>query len=394
MLNSSQKEDSVGISDVGVSIPPFFIGAEKMAEKGQLPLEYVNGGLGLVQARIPYNTSLEELIIKAIKKINYQDVERFFVATESDYDLSKAAIAIKTINKGLKLTVLPFQLKFACLAGIQTLLLASEYVTSQGKPAIVIVADRSIYKDKKAEVTQGSGAIALRIEKNPKLVSLDFRNYGHYAEDIDDFKIPLSSAPFPKVNGPLTKPAYMKCVIKAFEDYKKKNPQLINPLERIDYILMHTPFPKMVVWTSAALWRLEKNKEKRFIELLENSLKNPIHFKQFKKLFDETRGLADFKKFFIQKVKPGLKYNSYIGNCYNASIFISLLGVLEEIKKNQDILFLGYGSGAGSLVLRGKALKDNFRSDLSLQIKNGKELTVDQYRDWRSNLVNKLRNDN
>ena len=391
MLNSSQKENSVGISDIGVSIPPFFIRAEKMAEKGQLPLEYVNGGLGLIQARIPYNTSLEELIIKAVKKINYQDVERFFVATESDYDFSKAAIAIKAINKGLKLTILPFQLKFACLAGIQTLLLALEYTMAQGKPAIVVVADRSIYKDKKAEVTQGSGAVALRIEKNPKLLSFDFKNYGQYAEDIDDFKIPIRSAPFPEVDGPLTKPSYMKCVIKAFKDYKKKNPQITSPLERIDYILMHTPFPKMVVWTSAALWRLEKNKEKKFMKLLENSLKNPIHFKQFKKLFDETRNLDDFKKFFIQKVKPGLKYNSYIGNCYNASIFISLLGALEESKKNQDILFLGYGSGAGSLVLAAKVLRNNFRSDLSLQIKNSKELSVSQYRQWKRKIIKEIR---
>lgn len=391
MLNPSQKENSVGISDIGVSIPPFFIGAEKMAEKGQLPLEYVNGGLGLIQARIPYNTSLEELIIKAVKKINYQDVERFFVATESDYDFSKAAIAIKAINKGLKLTILPFQLKFACLAGIQTLLLALEYAVAQGKPAIVVIADRSIYKDKKAEVTQGSGVVVLRIEKNPKLLAFDFKNYGQYSEDIDDFKVPIRSAPFPEVDGPLTKPAYMKCVIKAFKDYKKKNPQLTKPLEKIDYVLMHTPFPKMVVWTSAALWRLEKNKEKKFMKLLEDSLKHPSHFKQFKKLFDETRGLADFKKFFIQKVKPGLKYNSYIGNCYNASIFISLLGALEESKKNQDILFLGYGSGAGSLALTAKVLKNNFRSDLSQQIKNSKELSVSQYRQWKRRIIKEIR---
>ena len=391
MLDSSQKEDSVGISDVGVSIPPFFIGAKKMAEKSQLPLEYVNGGLGLVQARIPYNTSLEELIIKAVKKINYQDIERFFVATESDYDFSKAAIAIKAINKGLKLTFVPFQLKFACLAGIQALLLASEYAIAQQKPAIVIVADRSIYGDRKAEVTQGSGVVALRIERNPKLLALDFRNYGQYMEDIDDFKVPPSSAPFPKVDGPLTKPTYIKCVLNSFEDYKNKNPQLTNPLERIDYIVMHTPFPKMVVWASAVLWRYEKYKEKEFKNLLEKSIENPDSFKEFKKLLDETRAQPDFQEFFHQKVEPGLKYNSYIGNCYNVSIFISLLSVLEQIKKDQNLFLMGYGSGAGALTLSAKAVGQDFQSDLNQQIKNGKELTVDQYRNWKSNLVTKLR---
>lgn len=393
MLDSSQKEDSVGISDVGVSIPPFFIGAEKMAEKSQLPLEYVNGGLGLVQARIPYKVSLQDLIIEAVRKIDYKDVERFIVATESDYDFSKAAMAIKAINKGLKLTFVPFQLKFACLAGIQALLLAAEYAIAQLKPAIVIVADRSIYGNKKAEVTQGSGVVALRIEKNPKLLALDFRNYGQYIEDIDDFKVPLSSAPFPKVDGPLTKPAYIKCVFNSFEDYKKKNPQLRPVLEKVNYIVMHTPFPKMVVWASAVLWRYEKYKEKEFKNLLEKSIEHPNSFSEFKKLFDETRALPDFQRFFHHKVEPGLKYNSYIGNCYNVSIFISLLSVLEQIKKDQNLFLMGYGSGAGALTLSAKAVGQHFQSDLSQQIKNGKELTVDQYRNWKVNLINKLRND-
>ncbi|KKM24823.1 hypothetical protein LCGC14_1601280, partial [marine sediment metagenome] len=83
----NRREDlAVGISEIAVSIPKWFISVEKIAEKSQLPLEYVNGGLGLIQARIPYNTSLEQLIIKALKKINHKDVDRFFIATESDYD--------------------------------------------------------------------------------------------------------------------------------------------------------------------------------------------------------------------------------------------------------------------------------------------------------------------
>ncbi|XOA43091.1 MAG: hydroxymethylglutaryl-CoA synthase [Candidatus Nealsonbacteria bacterium] len=394
ILNFSKKEPReslVGISEMGVVIPEFFIGAEKMAEEQQLSLEYVNGGLGLMQARIPYNVSLQELIIKAVQKIKYQDAERFIIATESDYDLSKAVMAIKSINKGLKLTILPFQLKFACLAGVQALLLASEYAISHNKPAIVIVADRSIYGDRKAEVTQGTGVIALRIEKNPKLLALDFRNYGQYVEDIDDFKIPVNTAPFPEVDGPLTKPAYIKCVIKAYEDYKKKNLQFKTPLEKINYIVMHTPFPKMVVWTSAALWRYEKYREKEFIKLLEESVANPSLFKKFKKLLDEIRSLSEFQKFLQQKVEPGLKYNSYIGNCYNASIFISLLPVLEQIKKNQQVFIMGYGSGSGSLTIMARAIKQGFQSDLKEQIKNGKELTVAQYREWRNNVIREIR---
>ena len=69
------------------------------------------------------------------------------------------------------------------------------------------------------------------------------------------------------------------------------------------------------------------------------------------------------------------------------------MSVLEQIKKDQRLFLIGYGSGAGALTLSAKAVGQHFQSDLNQQIKNGKELTVDQYRDWKSNLVAKLRND-
>ncbi len=383
------KTQKVGISEIAGVIPEYFIGVEKIAQERELPLEYVNGGLGLVQARIPYNVTLEELIVQALKKINYRDVDRFIFATESDYDLSKASLAIKAINN-LKLNIVPFQLKFACLSGIQALLLASEYSVSHNKPCIVIVADRSLYNDNKAEVTQGAGVVALRIERNPKLLDLDFQNYGQYVEDIDDFKIPIKTAPFPEVDGPLTKPAYIKCIIQAFLDYKVKNSFDVL-IDKIDYFVMHTPFPKMVVWTSAALWRYEKYKESEFLDLLSQCVSYPKLFQKFKKLLDEVRELPEFQEFFIKKIKPGLKYNSYIGNCYNVSIFISLMSVLEEISRGKNVCMLGYGSGSGSLAVIGQAAGDGFKSGLDSQIKNGKELSAVQYREWRENTVKKIR---
>ncbi|HDY72820.1 MAG TPA: hydroxymethylglutaryl-CoA synthase family protein [bacterium] len=383
------KTPKVGISEIAVSIPKWFISVEKIAEKSQLPLEYVNGGLGLIQARIPYNTSLEQLIIKALKKINHKDVDRFFIATESDYDISKAEIGIKTI-KNLNITVVPFQLKFACLSGVQALLLACEYAIAHDKPAVVIAADRSVYEDKKAEVTQGSGVVAMRIEQNPKLLTLDFKNVGQYSKDINDFRVPISTAPFPQVNGPLTKPAFIRCIIKAVNDYKTKNQECSSIVKTADHIVMHTPFPKMIVWASAALWHYEKYKSG--LELLKECLTNPQSFIKFKEILDRTRKALDFQTFFKQKVKSGLRYNPYIGNCYTVSVFISLISTLEQAKANQNICIIGYGGGSGSLALMGKSVNSNFQSDLIHQIKNGNELTSQQYQKWRTDTVKKIRN--
>ena len=381
----------VGISEIGVVVPDYFIGTEKISKTQNLPLSYISNGLGIIQSRISYQTSLEELISKAVKKINYKDVERFIVASESDYDLSKASIAIKSINKNLGLKTVPFQLKFACLAGVQALLSACEYAVSHNKPAIVVAADRSFYDDDKAGATQGSGVVVLRVEKNPKLLEVDFKNYGGYGEDIDDFKISIKSAPFPEVNAQLTKAAYMKCTLEALRDYKNKNfeNQLIT--ESFDYFVAHSPFPKMVLWASAALWRFENSESQGFNGLLENSINNPDSFEKIKELFDEVRGSVDFKTFFNKKIKDSLIYNPYIGNCYTASIFISLISVLEKAKEGEKICLFGYGSGSGSLVVKGVAKNSNFKSDLSDQLKSGKEITDFQYKEWRESIVRKFR---
>jgi len=385
------RKKNVGISEIGIKIPESFIRVESIAKERKLPIEYVNGGLGLRQARIPYKLSLEELVAEAVKKVNSRDVERFFVATESDYDISKAVLGVTAVNGNLNTTKVPFQIKFACLAGVQALLLASEYCTSTGKPAIVIVADRSIYGDKKAEVTQGAGAVALRIETNPRLLSLDFAKYGQYAEDIDDFRVPARKAPLPQVNGPLTKPAYIKCLVRAFEDYKLKSHKSGSLLDDIGYFALHTPFPKMVVWTAAALWGYEKSGIKKLAPLLRKSLEQPRVFDEFKKIIDKIRENQDFAVFFREKFEPALRYNPYVGNCYNVSIFLSLAAALEKAKKGEKILLMGYGSGAGSISLMTEVLKGGFNSSMLKQIKSGKEISESQYRRWKSETIRKIR---
>ena len=384
-------DSKVGISEIGVVIPDYFMGTEKISKIQNLPLSYISNGLGVIQSRISYQTSLEELISQAVKKINYKDVKRFIVASESDDDLSKASIAIKSINKNLGLKTVPFQLKFACLAGVQALLFACEYAVSHNKPAIVIAADRSFYEENKAGATQGSGVVALRIEKNPKLLEIDFKNYGEYAEDIDDFKIPIKTAPFPEVNAQLTKAAYMKCTLEALKDYKTKNFENKLITDSFNYFVAHSPFPKMVLWSSAALWRFENSENKSFNGLLEDSINNPDLFKKIKKLFDEVRNSPDFKKFFDEKIKDSLIYNAYIGNCYTASIFIALISVLEKAEEGEKVCLVGYGSGSGSLVVKGEVKSSDFKSDLSNQLKSGQEITDSQYKEWRENVIKKFR---
>lgn len=207
------KLPSIGISQIGIAVPEYFISVEELAKKRKIPSGYATKGLGVFQARIPYQTSIEKLAASALSKIKYKDVKRFYIGTESDPDASKP-LGIKILNRELGITSIPFQYKFACLSGLESLISACEYSQSnQGKPAIAIAIDRSIYGDAnpEAEITQGCAAVALRVEANPKILFLDYQNFGQYAADIDDFQVPALSFPFPIINGDLTKSSYLEC---------------------------------------------------------------------------------------------------------------------------------------------------------------------------------------
>jgi hydroxymethylglutaryl-CoA synthase len=380
----------VGISQIGVAIPRHFISLEDLTKRRHLPAGYATKGLGVFQARIPYEKSIEDLAVQALKKIDYQDVQRFYVGTESDPDLSKP-FSVRIINQKLGLTQIPFQYKFACLSGVEALISACEYtIANQGKPAVVLAVDRSIYGEKNpgAEITQGCAALGLRIEMNPKLLVLDYQNLGQFAADIDDFKVPASSFPFPEVQGELTKSAYLECQKQALEDWQKKNQKFLKKLkgksiiDAFDFFIMHTPFPKMVEWVSAVFWRHEKLKEKPHLTLT-HCIQNPELFKEYKKDLDKLRKLPEFQEFFEKKVKPGLKHNPYIGNSYTGSIFISLISILENIKKGQEIGMSGYGSGAGSICLRATSVGNGFKSDIQIQLEKGKKLSFKKYEQWR-----------
>ena len=58
-------ETKVGISQIGVAIPEHFIPAVKIAEARGISPGYATKGLGVLEARIPYGTSLEELVVEA-----------------------------------------------------------------------------------------------------------------------------------------------------------------------------------------------------------------------------------------------------------------------------------------------------------------------------------------
>lgn len=376
----------VGIVEIGVAIPRHFISAGELAEARGMAAARATEGLGLFQARVPYNISVPELAAQAIGKIRHRDATRFWFATESDSDLAKPSLAVKTLGLlNLETNVLPIQTKFACLAGVQNLEAACKHVALTKEPAVVVMADRAIYdtNDPGAEITQGCGAVVLRLEAFPR-IEVDFRRIGVYVGDINDFYVPARTFPFPVIDGPLSTVAFCYCVKMAYQDWKEKNGYTGElrhaPFSRFHFIF-HTPFPKMVAWAMAAIWAEEDCLS------VESFLENPDLLIAERRRLKQIRMSPEFRAFFEERVAPFFKYSRYVGNSYTAAVFMALAAAAEAPR---EVLLLGYGSGAGSVVM---ALQINkaIKTDLFEQIRSGNKLTIEEYKEWREKYVRGLR---
>ena len=388
----------IGISQIGIEVPRTYISVEKIANHRGMDPEKATKGLKVKRARIPYEESLPELAVRAIKKIEYRDVKTFFFATESNPDASKPEIALKTLEiLGLH-NVLCIPTTFACLGGIQSVVAACKISAGTKEPVIVVAVDRAIYQENEpeAEVTQGSAAVAARIEPEAELLSLDYKNVGVYMADIDDFKIPWHFYPMPQLDDRLIKITYLYCVKQSLLDWENNNREIVESLNEkgqtvidyLDFLDFHCPFLKFAEWATTVLWQHYKTKDKSRPSLKEVMAK-PELYKQYKEKIDQVRAIPEFQKFYQQKVFSVLgKYHPEIGNSYNVNVFIGLIAALEQASKGEVIGICGFGSGAGSLAIKGQVLSNGFQSDLREQLEQGKELTMEEYKQWREKEMN------
>ena len=98
-----------------------------------------------------------------------------------------------------------------------------------------------------------------------------------------------------------------------------------------------------------------------------------------------------YKNFITSKIAPGEKASSHIGNMYSASVFMSLLSMLNyhfdndnEIK-NQKVGFISYGSGSKAKIFQGE-IEANWKeriktSKLFESLNKRKEISFDEYQD-------------
>ena len=335
-------------------------------------------------------------------KISPDVLARLDVGTESSLDESKGMNS--SINGMLEKEygynsfnhVGGSETKFACVGGSYALYDQMTWINSGenlGKSGIVVATDTAKYDlGSGGELTQGTGAVAMLIEENPKILTFDQRVTSTAVKDIYDFHRPFGDKT-PKVYGDYSELAYLIQVKHAAEDYKKKARMAgifkegDSIIEKIDYIAAHIPYPKMAGKALTYLMRHElrqsdnwkKLKEKIGEEPLPDTEKGTIEsFFWSDKYVDKDKHLLteDGKKFmdkdnefnkklmhtpefqgiYQEKVAPSLIHPEQIGNTYTASMYFGLRSIIEtEYKKGVDlsgkrILGVSYGSGSNSMV--------------------------------------------
>ena len=354
-------EQNIGISAIGISIPPFAMKLSELAKLHNVNPDKYNIGLGCNEmALCPSNFSIVDLAEIAARRAldnwsgNLEDLGMVAIGTESGLDMSRPLASWVMERLNLKGAIRSYEVKHACFGGTLAIRQAVEWKlssNSQNKAALVIAVDQGLYAfAHPGEPTQGSAAVAFIIDK-ADIAKINPISYAWSSPEYDFWR-PVGEA-YPNVNGRLSMECYKSAVIECFKQLMQNSNNLEETLNNYAYCCFHIPFPKMVIKAFSALCeKFGLDKEK-------------------------------ITKLFFQKIKPSLEWNVDVGNCYTASLWLSVAKALNDSNKNDKLLAFSYGSGFGAELLSLTATNTNknsyWQKALQADFDNRKFITKEEY---------------
>jgi hydroxymethylglutaryl-CoA synthase len=262
------------------------------------------------------------------------------VGTETGVDMSKAASSyvlglLQRSGYPLPTSLSTFQTQHACAGGTLALLTAAAFlqVGRETDTAAVLTSDIARYKaPSTAEVTQGAGASALLLSKNPDLLELDLASPGFASHDVDDFFRPLGST-IAIVRGGYSLSCYHEALLEAFEDHcTRAGVDPATELQSTDAFYLHAPYANMP------------------FSAMEKLLGKHLGFDQ-----NASRRFLEERGFF-----SALEATAQIGNLYTGSLYLNLaFGLAERVPvwgpatAGKKVFLASYGSGNTMAVFTG-----------------------------------------
>ncbi len=361
------------------------------APKLYLPIEELALARGIENSKLRFGLGLEQMSIcdadedivtlsasaalKLIKKrsLNPKDIGRIYMGTESSIDGSKpiSSYVHGLLNKEFEsmgygssalLHTDVIDMTFACIGAVDAMHNSLDYIAANPeKMAIVIAADIANYDlGSSGEYTQGAGAIALLIKKDPELMVIE-PEWGVATQCEHDFFKPIRLKMAegelvelhdekPVFDGQFSNQTYQERITEAWAHYEGES-----SITSFGTLVFHLPYAFHGRRIIAPLYINELRQQGRLGALAQEYGLNP-DAPEFKKAFTKTDHYKDWVGATIAK---GELFSSAMGNLYTASIFLSLMSALENGAQleGERILFFAYGSGSKSKVFSAKLAK-------------------------------------
>lgn len=368
----------VGVSDIGIYVPPFYLPHEELAKARGVPKEKYVMGLGNQKMAVIPNwedavTMAANAAMQVLEKTGTdpEEIQQLVVSTESGVDHSKAVASFVQglLKIGTRCRV--YEVKHACYGGTAGLVDSIDRISQNRKTTrkgLVIMTDIAKYGFGNAgEPTQGAGAVALLVEKNPRLCHIDTSLNGVFSKDVFDFWRPTGHR-IPIVDGKYSIECYLMALEGAVSEFRS-NLELEQGklLDYLDYIIYHMPFTNMA-----------KKAHRRLIEI-EYEGKD---LETQEEIYNQT---------FSKKVAPGLMGVREVGNIYTGSVYMGLVSLLENEREKVEgkrIGIFSYGSGCGAEFLLYNMQKDISSIidslDFKEQLDKRKKITFEQYTQFYS----------
>lgn len=309
---------NVGIEQIAFATPEQYIDMAELAQaRGVEPKKYLEG-IGQTLMGVPkLSDDIVSLGANAAQEILRQEdkeaIRLVILATESGVDQSKAAAIYVHHLLGLHPKARSVEMKEACYSGTAALHLAATHVLAHPEEkALVIASDIARYGLNTAgEPTQGAGAVAMLVSADPKILRLNLDSSVR-TEDCMDFWRPNYQEEA-LVNGKLSLKQYLHMLQETWEAYKAASDLTVDDFAAI---CLHIPYTKMGL---KGLRRLRQEGSAQTSERLEAFFQTSTY------------------------------YNRQVGNVYTASLYLSLLSLLEQnetLQGGERLGFFSYGSGS------------------------------------------------
>ncbi len=403
--------EQVGISGFSVYVPPYRVDLRSWCEWTGSPWDKTEAVVGRsFRMRGPRQSVYTIAATAVMQLIERYDIDPSRVGflglgTESSTDNSAGAVIIKGMldealrAKGLapisRSCEVP-EVKHACLGGVYALKNGLRYLAldTHDRCAIVVSADIAEYaRGSTGEPTQGAGAVAMLLERRPRMLAVELENVGSASSyRAVDFRKPVLRniirgklnchfQDLPVFNGKYSTTCYLDETLYALDDMMQRMDR-----EPADYYrelaaaFMHRPYHRMPETSFAmsylfALARdgadgrriLEKHCETAgigvdgllaemrsspdILQLVKDGNIDADVYPMSMQLLRQFRSSPDFVALVASKMSLGSEIMKEIGNVYCAALPAWMAAGLEDaLERGVDlaggsVLAVGYGSG-------------------------------------------------